>query len=145
MARPDDARNEPWLLLDRLEPRHVPQLVALFQSAWWTRGREHADVERMLEGSDGVVAFTNPGGDLLAFARFLTDGVYKALVFDVIVAESERGTGLGSALTDALLAHPRLAGVAHIELYCLPELIPFYTRWGFTEDLGGVRLLRHAP
>jgi len=27
------------------------------------------------------------------------------------------------------------------ELYCLPELVPFYRKWGFTEELGGLRFM----
>ena len=37
-------------------------------------------------------------GRLLAFARVLTDGVFKAFVFDVIVAAECRGRSLGSRL-----------------------------------------------
>jgi len=129
--------------LDSIEGARVDELVELFQTAWWTRGRERADVERMLAGSDGAIGVVHKATDrLVAFARFLTDGVYKATLFDVIVAESERGSGLGLALTDALLLHPGLADVAHLELYCLPELVPFYGRWGFDVDVGGVRLMR---
>ena len=80
----------------------------------------------------------------MAFARVLTDGVYKALIFDVIVAGSHRDHGLGRALMDALLEHPRLKSVRHLELYCLPELIPFYRRWGFSDELGELRFLRRA-
>ena len=128
---------------DVLEGARVEELVALFQTAWWTRGRSQADVERMLAASHGQVAVTRrKDGALVGYARFLTDGVFKATVYDVIVDEAARGTGLGNALMDALLAHPRLAGVEHVELYCLPELIQFYSRWGFGTELGGVQLMR---
>ena len=59
---------------------------------------------------------------------FLTDYVYKALVLNVIVAEAYRGSGLGARLMDAVMGHPRLRDVRHFELYCLPELTPFYER-----------------
>jgi hypothetical protein len=45
---------------------------------------------------------------------------------------------------DALLEHPSLKTVRHLELYCLPELIPFYRRWGFTDELGELRFLRRT-
>ena len=43
------------------------------------------------------------------------------------------------------LTHPRLREVRHVELYSLPELIPFYERWGFSTDVGGVRFQRAQP
>lgn len=131
--------------LDRLTEAQVHELVALYQEEWWTKGRELEDVRRMLEQTDIVVAFCErESRRLVAFARVLTDGVYKALIFDVIVAGSHRDHGLGRALMDALLEHPGLKTVRHLELYCLPELIPFYRRWGFTDELGELRFLRRA-
>jgi GNAT superfamily N-acetyltransferase len=99
----------------------------------------------MLEQTDIVVAFCEREScRLVAFARVLTDGVYKALILDVIVADSHRNHGLGRALMDALLEHTTLKTVRHLELYCLPELIPFYRRWGFTDELGELRFLRRT-
>jgi len=40
---------------------------------------------------------------------------------------------LGKKLMDAIVGHPALVRVEHFELYCRPELIPFYERWGFKE------------
>ena len=81
-------------------------------------------------------------GSLAGFARVLTDRVYKALVFDLIVAESFRGRQLGRRLMQAILEHPDLLQVRHFELYCLPEMARFYEQWGFTTALGGVALMR---
>jgi hypothetical protein len=46
---------------------------------------------------------------------------------------------------DALLAHPRLADVEMIELSCQRDMVPFYRRWGFTDELGeSLRMRRLA-
>ncbi|MBV9386604.1 MAG: hypothetical protein JOZ78_09275 [Chroococcidiopsidaceae cyanobacterium CP_BM_ER_R8_30] len=42
---------------------------------------------------------------------------------------------------DAVTNHPKLCLVEQIALYCLPEMIPFYERWGFTADTGGILLM----
>ena len=71
-----------------------------------------------------------------------TDYTFKALVFDVIVADAHRGKGLGEHLLKLVLEHPDLARVRHFELYCLPDVGPFYERHGFSTEVGGVRLMR---
>lgn len=65
-------------------------------------------------------------------------------MLDVIVEASHRRTGMGRELMDAVLGHLRLEGVLHFELYCRPELVPFYERWGFTDDLGELRFMRRG-
>lgn len=129
--------------INRLDAHQTHQLLELYQNEWWTRGRTLEDVQVMLADEHPIFAYTEATSRrLVAFARVLTDGVFKALLFDVIVAEDYRGTGLGKQLMDRVLADPRLASVRHIELYCLPELVPFYERCGFASDVGGVQLMR---
>ncbi len=126
-----------------LDERHIQELHALYQGEWWTRGRSLDDVRRMIEHSDFIFALCDPVADrLIAFARVLTDRVFKALVFDVIVAPDRRAEGLGRRMMDSIIRHPMLESVRHIELYCLPELVPFYERLGFSTDVAGVALMR---
>ncbi len=128
-----------------LTESQIKDLYALFQREWWTKGRELDDVKRMLEHTDVVVALCEPQTKrLIAFARVLTDRVYKALILDVIVDVAYRGTELGRTLMDTILQHPALSSVHHFELYCLPELIPFYRKWGFTDELGTLRFMRRT-
>jgi len=123
----------------------VPGLLELFAGAWWTADRTSADVARMVAVSSLVLTLTHrPSGRLVGFARVLTDEVYLAVVLDVIVAGDARGSGLGALLMDAVVRHPRLAGVRSVELVCQPELMPFYRRWGFTDQVGGSRLMRRT-
>jgi predicted GNAT family N-acyltransferase len=99
----------------------------------------------MLDATRILVGFADPKtGRLIAFARVITDFAFKALVLDVIVDSSARKSGLGRALMDAVVAHPELAQVQHFELYCRPELIPLYQRWGFQEVDRDLRFMRRA-
>jgi hypothetical protein len=43
---------------------------------------------------------------------------------------------------DRIVKHPCLKVVKHIELYCLPPMVPFYEKWGFSTDVSGVTLMR---
>jgi GNAT superfamily N-acetyltransferase len=132
-------------VLDEVEPDLLPSLLELFGSAWWTASRTTADVTAMLAGSDLVRCLVHrASGQVVGFARVITDNVYLAVVLDVIVAPDSRGSGLGAMLMDATVGHPRLAGVRSVELVCQPDLVPFYRRWGFTDGVGRSRLMRRT-
>src|SRR6266540_1445571 len=81
---------------------------------------------------------------LVAFCRALSDGVFQATILDVIVHSSRRGEGLGERLMNEVLSVPEIARAANIELVCQPDLVPFYERWGFTDEVGGSRLMRRT-
>ena len=132
-------------LVERLDGDLPEQLYRLYLAEWWTHRRNLDDVRRMLEGSDVVLGLVDEDtGALAGFARVITDFVFKALVLDVIVEAAYRGTGLGARLMDEVVGHPRLKNVLHFELYCRPELIPFYERWGFTNELAELRFMRRG-
>jgi len=121
----------------------IEQLHALYQHEWWSRERTLTEVKAVLEHSDFVFAFCEQSsGCLIAFARVLTDRVFKALIFDVIVAPDYRGEGLGQQLMERIIECPELRSVQDLELYCLPELVPFYEKLGFSTDVSGVSLMR---
>jgi RimJ/RimL family protein N-acetyltransferase/GNAT superfamily N-acetyltransferase len=126
-----------------LSESQIEDLHRLYQNEWWTKDRTLEDVRKMLDGTPVIVAFADPQtGSLIAFARVVTDGVYKATVLDVIVDERSRKTGLGKMLMDAVTSHPALSQVQSFDLYCRPELIPFYERWGFKENPAEIRYMR---
>lgn len=138
--------NKNRLQLQRsLSDHQVDQLVELFQTEWWTKGRTKVDVVRALASGGPAFAFINPEGDeLVAFARAMTDGVYKAMIFDIIVKSTWRNTGLGTLLMETVMNGPELVNIKHRELYCLAEMVPFYRKWGFTDELIGLHFMRKA-
>jgi predicted GNAT family N-acyltransferase len=125
-----------------LNDAQIRQLHALYQNEWWTRGRSLDATRQCVSGSQICIGLVDGEDNLAAFARVITDFTFKALIFDVIVARDARGTGLGKRLFDEITGHERLRGVRHFELYCLPELFAFYRRFGFSENVGEVRLMR---
>jgi predicted GNAT family N-acyltransferase len=134
-----------YRFVEQIDDRLRGDLMELYRHEWWTHQRQDEDVARMLQHSDLVVGVcTDPGGQLVGFTRVLTDRVFKALIFDVIVARAHRHTGLGRRLFDHVLNHSMLADVRHIELYCKPELMAFYEQWGFTAPGPDVNFLRRT-
>jgi hypothetical protein len=125
-----------------LDERQVVQLHALYQKEWWTKGRSLSATRQCVDGSQVCVGLVDGAGTLHAFARVISDFIFKAVIFDVIVSADARHCGLGDRLMQLITGHEKLRHVSHIELYCLPELFPFYQRSGFSENVGNLRLMR---
>jgi predicted GNAT family N-acyltransferase len=117
-----------------LTPPQVDQLLHLYQQTWWAADRQLADVQRMLSRSDYLFGLCDAETDVLVgFARVLTDQVYRAIVFDVVVDAAQRGSGLGRLLIQQVINHPVLSQVECIQLFCTPDMRPFYQKYGFEE------------
>ncbi|MCF6440463.1 GNAT family N-acetyltransferase [Pseudoalteromonas luteoviolacea] len=129
-------------VIDQFSSEHVKQVHMLYQQVWWGKTRTLAETKACVSGSQVCVGIVNDQGELVGFARVLSDFIYKAVIFDVIVAPDERGKGLGIKLMELIKHHPKLNKVRHFELYCLPDMEPFYEQFGFTAEVGGIRLLR---
>ena len=142
----DFVRDRSRLALRRsLTSSQIDQLVDLFQAEWWTKGRIRTDVEKVLHSGGPIFAFVDAQSDeLVAFARALTDGVYKAMIFDIIVKSTWRNTGLGGLLMETVMNDPTIVNIKHRELYCLEEMAPFYEKWGFTAALTGLHFMRKS-
>jgi GNAT superfamily N-acetyltransferase len=137
--------GEHYRLSSEVVGRHIDELQALYQKEWWSRGRTRDDISVMLRHSDFCFAWHETGTErLIAFARVLSDRVYKALILDVIVDGAHRGSGLGRQIMESIAGHPELRNVRHLELYCRPEMVPFYEKWGFSTDVGGACFMRRV-
>ncbi|OIQ26531.1 GNAT family N-acetyltransferase [uncultured Vibrio sp.] len=114
----------------------------LYKQAWWSKNRTLIDTISCIRGSQICIGIFDDNEALIGFARVLSDFIYKALIFDVIVAPNEQGKGVGKKLIEQLKSHNKLSQVKHFELYCLPEMEGFYRSLGFSAEVGGIRLLR---
>ena len=113
------------------EKKHLSpeQLLRLFHQAPWAKHRTLKDAREMLRHTDLALCAWD-GEQLVGFGRVLTDFVYRATIWDVIVDAAYQKQGIGSELVQRILAHPRLKKV---ELFWLCTRRPqFYERLGFT-------------
>lgn len=128
-------------LVRELNDSQVFQLMDLYQHAWWAKERTIEDVREMLLHTDFIFGFISPdNGELVAFARVLSDWTYFALIFDVIVAPEYRHKGFGDQVVETVKKHPIVAQVQNIELCCLDDMKPFYKRHGFSEGTGRMQI-----
>ena len=107
------------------------QLLALFEQADWARGRSVIDTQRMLSETDLLISAWD-GTQLLGFGRVLTDYVYRASIWDVIVDVNYQARDIGKGLVREILAH---ASLSKVELFwlCTRRYQGFYASLGFSD------------
>ncbi|MBD2665669.1 GCN5-related N-acetyltransferase [Richelia sinica FACHB-800] len=130
-----------YQVVSHLNEQQILTLVELYQNEFWSKNRKYEDVLRMLKHSDIIIALLDEDEQLIGFSRILTDFVYRATLYDVIISPSYRNIGLGAKLLETAINHPQLKDVETIALYCLPNMIPFYQRWGFSTKTNGLQLM----
>ena len=82
------------------DPRRIDVDVVhryLSEESYWASGRAHAAVLASIEGSQRVVGSYH-AGELIGFARVVTDKATFAMLADVFVLPEHRGRGLGVEL-----------------------------------------------
>lgn len=85
------------------------------------------------------------GGELVAFARVVTDHATYAYLCDVIVHPDHRGRGHASALVEATRAHPDIAQVRRYALLTRHSA-GLYRKHGFVDGDDAVTYLEvHQP
>ncbi len=122
-------RHGAWRL--RRSPGQLHQLQQLLDAhSFWASGRSQRELQRMLAGSQAVVSAWQ-GRQLVGFSRATSDGVFRAVLWDVVVAGEHQGQGLGRRLVEALLQEPALEAVERVYLMTTNSA-GFYEQLGFT-------------
>jgi ribosomal protein S18 acetylase RimI-like enzyme len=122
-------RRGAWRL--RRAPGQLRQLQQLLDAhSFWAGGRSQRELSRMLAGSQAVVSAWQ-GSRLVGFGRATSDGVFRAVLWDVVVAGEHQGRGLGRRIVEALLQEPVLQGVERVYLMTTNSS-GFYEQLGFT-------------
>ena len=110
------------------EPINPEDLHALFQQTDWADTRDPLDIQQMLDGSHLTLGVWDEDR-LIAFARVITDDLYRAIIDDVVVDNAYRRHGIASQILERILA--RTQHIEVIMLDCGPELAGFYGKFGF--------------
>lgn len=67
--------------------------------------------------------------------KFIHDAGCRGRVEDVVVDQKKRGQNLGALLLRTLVSLGKSLGVYKLSLECKPELVPFYSKFGFQDDV----------
>ena len=95
----------------------------LLKQTTWARERSLEGIQKMLDETPVKLGAWS-GEDLIAFARALSDGMYKAYIDDVVVDEPYRKRGIGAQLIQRMLE--KLKGVKVVFLTCCEKVVAFY-------------------
>lgn len=108
------------------------RLIPLFEQAHWSRGRTLEELSTMLTHSDLVVTAWEHSR-LIGFGRVLTDYVFRASIWDVIIDEQCQGQDIGTRLMRQILDHSSLKNVELFWL-CTRDKQAFYATLGFSDQ-----------
>ena len=111
-------------------PICAEHLLPLYSQTGWADQRTCEDVEQMLTSTQ-VLLGAWKGDQLVAFARAVTDGKYRALIDDVIVDRAHRGKGLGQRIMHVL--GERLLEVEEVFLRCDDDHVSYYQKIGYCD------------
>ena len=131
-------------IIESFTEDQIKEIHNLYKNEWWTKKRSFEDTKLCISGSQICIGVVDDNQILYGFARVLTDYIFKALIFDIIVSPDHRDKGIGKQLLLHIKNHPKLNKVKHFELYCLPEMFPFYENFGFSSDVGEIKLMRYT-
>lgn len=105
------------------------QLIHLYRQAPWAKHRALEQAQAMLAKTDVVISAWD-GTRLVGFGRVLTDYVFRASIWDVIVDREYQKRKIGTEIVRRILDHPTLQ---QVELFWLCTRMPgFYERLGFS-------------
>ena len=103
------------------------QLIHLYRQAPWAKHRALEQAQAMLAKTDVVISAWD-GTRLVGFGRVLTDYVFRASIWDVIVDREYQKRKIGTEIVRRILDHPTLQ---HVELFWRCTRMP-----GYYEGLG---------
>ena len=129
------AHGAPGLRLLGLGPWFTPsngvkKLQKLFQNnAFWASNRKLKHIRKMLANSSGVVSIWD-NQNLIGFGRVITDSIFRAVIWDVVVDKKYQGSGIGTIVIKELLSLKKLQNIDKIYIMTTNQT-EFYLQMGF--------------
>ena len=129
------ASGAPGLRLFGIGPDFKPiqgleKLQVLFnQNTLWAKDRTISQIQKMLSNSNVIITLWSKH-NLVGFGRATTDEVYRAVLWDIVVADELQRQGLGRQVVEALLANPKIKQVERVYLMTTHSS-KFYNQLGF--------------
>ena len=101
----------------------------LSQETFWARNRNYKCLKIMLANSTEVISIWRKG-EMIGFGRATSDKIYRAVLWDVVVAGKFQGYGIGRTIVKELLRQSSLKSVEKIYLMTT-NCLKFYENLNF--------------
>ena len=126
----------------QLRPCHGLFQLKLFldKNAFWAKGRNKKNLRKVLKSSSAIVSLWR-NHEIVGFGRATSDGVYRAVLWDVVIDHDLHGLGLGSQLVEALINSPTLKNSERIYLMTTKSAT-FYQQIGFKNVTNQMLLIK---
>ena len=112
----------------------------LNENAFWARNRTITDLEKCLANSDVIISLW-VGNEIVGFGRALTDGIYRGVLWDIVIDQNHQGKGFGKLIIKNLLSSRKIKNTKKLYLMTTNKKI-FYSQFDFKEVISQDLLIR---
>jgi len=115
----------------RLTPTNGLEKLQSFlnENTFWAKDRNKQQICKMLSNSTVVVSLWYRN-QLIGFGRATSDLVFRAVLWDVVVASDRQSLGFGKLIIEAILTNKKIKSVERIYIMTTNSS-EFYKQFGF--------------
>ena len=106
----------------------------------WAKNRTINDLKKCLAKSDVVISIW-VGNEIVGFGRALTDGIYRGVLWDIVIDQNHQGKGFGKLIVNNLLSSKEIKKTKKIYLMTTNKKL-FYSQMDFKEVASQNLLIR---
>ena len=103
----------------------------LDKNAFWAQSRTINDLKKCLSNSDVVISLW-VGNEIVGFGRALTDGVYRGMLWDIVIDQNHQSKGFGTLIVNNLLSSKKIKKTKKLYLMTTNKKL-FYSQFNFEE------------
>jgi len=100
-------------------------------NAFWAKSRTINDLKKCLANSDVVISLW-VGNEIVGFGRALTDGIYRGVLWDIVIDKNHQGKGYGTLVVNNLLSSKKIQNTKKLYLMTTNKKL-FYSQFDFRE------------
>ena len=112
----------------------------LDKNAFWAKSRTINDLKKCLANSDVVISLW-VGNEIVGFGRALTDGIYRGVLWDIVIDADHQGKGFGTLIVNNLLSSKEIKKTKKLYLMTTNKKL-FYSQFNFEEVTSQNLLIR---
>ena len=103
----------------------------LDKNAFWAQSRTLNDLKKCLANSDVVISLW-VDKEIVGFGRALTDGVYRGVLWDIVIDQKYQSKGYGTLIVKKLLSSKKIRNTKKLYLMTTNQK-SFYAKYNFKE------------